>query len=147
MADISYDLLTTYTDGRTEKVGTIVVPSSPPPVNWVVITIDNVSPAQYYNGTMWEKIAQGRTLIGASNEYELGSFGGEANHTLTVDELATHSHPFLRRMNPTSFGSWNIAFSNGTGSLDFSYTETTGGGQPFNIMQPYLVINYWKRVA
>ena len=33
-----------------------------------------------------------RFIVGAGNTYTLGSIGGEAAHTLTVDEMPSHSH-------------------------------------------------------
>src|SRR4249920_3254446 len=36
---------------------------------------------------------QGRTPIHVGNGFILGEVGGEANHTLTLNELPTHTHP------------------------------------------------------
>lgn len=46
---------------------------------------------QYYGGTTWAKI-EGKFLLGASSSYANGSTGGEASHTLSVDEMPKHSH-------------------------------------------------------
>lgn len=106
---------------------------------------NSTSPAIRFGGT-WEQIKD-RFILAAGDTYAAGTTGGEATHTLTVDELATHSHAYLRRMSPTSFGNWAIAFSNGTGSEDFSYTETTGENQPHNNMPPYHVAYVWRKIS
>ncbi len=154
MADTAYDLYMMLTDGTRQKVGTIVAPSNPPPVNWVVITTDNVSPAQHYSGTTWEKIAQGRTLIGASDEYVLGSSGGETIHKLTISEMPTHNHtPITSGLGQTLASNYGTATNlyggvdPNTGNLNYPYHDSdVGGSLPHNNMQPYLVINYWKRI-
>ena len=43
-----------------------------------------------YNGT-WEQIKDA-FLLAAGDDYIAGSTGGEATHTLTVDEMPKHSH-------------------------------------------------------
>lgn len=44
-----------------------------------------------YGGTSWEKI-EGRLLIGANSTYGVGTTGGSATHTLTVNEMPSHNH-------------------------------------------------------
>ena len=105
-------------------------------------------------GGRWEQTASGRCLIGANDTYPLGSTGGEAKHTLSIDELPRHSH-----------GIYGADSRSGSITLDkarFSYkdkeqttsyvsgilgTELTGGGQSHNNMQPYLAVYMWKRTA
>lgn len=47
------------------------------------ISADNISPASLFGGT-WEKI-EGKFLLAAGGGNLLGSVGGEAEHTLTVE--------------------------------------------------------------
>lgn len=72
----------------------------------------------------------------------LGNTGGEKEHTMTLADLVPHVHN-LKTSNAT--GSHNDGFLH-NGSYELSNeamsTKTTGGGQPFNIMQPYIVQNY-----
>ena len=72
----------------------------------------------------------------------LGETGGEKEHTMTLADLVPHVHN-LKTSNAT--GSHNDGFLH-NGSYELSNeamsTKTTGGGQPFNIMQPYIVQNY-----
>ncbi|WP_425227982.1 phage baseplate protein, partial [Streptococcus agalactiae] len=55
----------------------------------------STSPATIMGGT-WERFGNGRVLVGVSeNESEFKSVnksGGSKTHTLTVDEMSSHSH-------------------------------------------------------
>ena len=52
------------------------------PVGDVVIRLDNVNPGTLpgFEGTTWQKVSEGRMLIGANSSYEVGSTGGTATH-------------------------------------------------------------------
>lgn len=101
-----------------------------------------------YNGT-WEQIKD-VFLLAAGDSYIAGSTGGEATHTLTVDEMPKHSHnlpvdknygeaaPTERdRINLTS----GIVYTTGYASNE------TGASQPHNNMPPYLTVYMWRRTA
>lgn len=70
------------------------------PVGSIYMSMSSTNPAELFGGT-WERIAQGRCLIGAgtgtdsrseSKTFTAGATGGEYNHVLTVGELASHNH-------------------------------------------------------
>lgn len=114
---------------------------------------------------------QGRTLIGKSSEEDysvLGKSGGEKQHSLTVQEMATHSHSGSTGIAKTSFmrmvevPGGNVAnnhtVSNGSGAYkdvgggssdfpganhyhDFA-TNEVGEGKAFSIVQPYITTFY-----
>ena len=101
-----------------------------------------------YNGT-WEQIKD-VFLLAAGDSYIAGSTGGEATHTLTVNEMPKHSHNLpvdknygeattteRDRINLTS----GIVYNNGYASND------TGANQPHNNMPPYLTVYMWRRIA
>ena len=101
-----------------------------------------------YLGFTWERELIGKVPVGIdSNDIDfntIGKTGGEKLHTLTVDELAIHSHEFACR---SGSGAWTIAaMSDGDGQFNAT-TEIAGGGQAHNNLQPYEVVAFWKRVA
>ena len=60
------------------------------PVGAVYMSVNDTNPSVLFGGT-WAKI-EGRFLIGASSDYPVQQAGGEATHTLTVDEMPSHTH-------------------------------------------------------
>lgn len=92
---------------------------------------------------------ESRTIIGegtgaSGTEYELGAIGGEEKHAQTTEEMVPHSHwsNVAVYRQGTEYG-W---ITNNTGS-NITYagfdTSMNGGGQPFNVMQPYIVMRYF----
>mgnify|MGYP002558233212 CR=1 FL=1 len=69
----------------------------------------------------------------------LGKTGGEKTHTLTVSEMPKHSHNF--QFDQTE-GSNVTAVKTGVNNAYAKATSETGGNQPHNNLQPYLVTNY-----
>ncbi len=69
----------------------------------------------------------------------LGNTGGEKTHTLTVNEMPKHSHNF--QFDQTE-GSNITAVKVGTNNTYGKATSETGGDQPHNNLQPYIVTNY-----
>ena len=108
------------------------------------MSVNSTSPATLFGGT-WEQIKD--TFLLGSGSYTLGATGGEATHTLTVDEMPSHSHGLLTNAsgNTTGWGynrSW-ISTVETSGDV----IENTGGSKAHNNMPPYLVVNIWKRTA
>lgn len=116
------------------------------PVGYIYLSADSTSPASLFGGT-WEQL-QGRFLLGAGDTYPAGSTGGEAAHTLTVEEMPSHSH--LQYVGANS-GSWGIRRDHVADQECEKYPQgdsgSTGGSQPHNNMPPYLAVYMWKRVA
>ena len=83
------------------------------------------------------------TVLSAGDTYEAGSTGGEATHTLTIDEIPSHTH----QVKISADTGWNsIGKSGGTESTNGA-SYPTGGGQAHNNMPPYLAVYMWKRTA
>lgn len=126
------------------------------PVGSIYITIDSVNPNSLFGG-IWELIKD-RFLVGAGNSYQVGNTGGEASHTLTVDEMPSHSHTYKFDYNNET--DWRIGLYGGSVEANRStitngvqgrgytmYINPTGGNKPHNNLPPYLAVNIWKRVS
>lgn len=116
------------------------------PVGAIYMSADSTSPASLFGGT-WEQLKD-RFLLGAGDTYAAGDTGGEAVHTLTVDEMPAHRHQVRRR---SGTGKGENALETVT---DVQRTEDSvygalpnGGDKPHNNMPPYQVVYMWKRVA
>ena len=100
-------------------------------------------------GGTWVLEAEGLVHIGSGENYTLGDTGGEATHTLTTDEMPSHSHTVSMKRtsvnNYTGGAGWN-PLGGSTYDGDFS-TQATGGGLAHNNLQPYIVVNRWHRTA
>lgn len=116
------------------------------PVGAIYISANNVNPSVLFGGT-WEQV-QDRFLLGAGSTYSAGSIGGEANHTLTIDEMPRHNHEvdnLNASGNVTPYMTVQAQEKKGYGGN--VQTMFAGGGQPHNNMPPYLAVYIWKRVT
>lgn len=154
-------------------IGTVSVQGSSwvPPVGMCVTLGVDTSPAELWANTSWTQIKDG-FLMGASENYPLGSTGGAWEHTLTVEEMPAHTHTATienagehthtfgtytgsdTKVSGTSIGSgkWPTTYNNDTTSKNGAHTHTVtagsvGEGEAFSILNPYAVKNVWKRVA
>ena len=91
---------------------------------------------------------KGKMIIGYNpddNDFDtIGTTGGSKTHTQTISEMPSHSHSI-----PNSYLDNRTDGSirqTGTGSYVSgagNTTNNTGGGQAMNIMNPYIVMNYY----
>lgn len=61
------------------------------PVGSVYMNVNNVDPSAIFGGS-WERMPSGRMLVNSGDGFNLGQTGGEKEHRLTEDELASHNH-------------------------------------------------------
>ena len=117
------------------------------PVGAIFISTDSTSPATLFGGT-WERIKD-TFLLAAGSTYAAGTTGGEAKHTLTVNEMPTHNHSFGAGVNETQQGTATDVFmyQGWQSSYSPAYVTSAGGGQAHNNMPPYLAVYVWKRTA
>ena len=128
------------------------------PVGSIYMSVNSTSPATLFGGT-WEAISQGRTLVGVGTGTDINgdtmtwtaeATGGEYLHTLTIDEMPSHSHVswIHGNVNPTSHSVSKDYFTYaGWGSSYHDTWENTGGGQAHNNLQPFFAVYMWKRTA
>lgn len=87
-------------------------------------------------------------VIGAGTSYNVNDEGGEASHTLTIDEIPTHSHGSNYPVVPDSSGGGVEGYVWNFNSYDYGKIGTTasGGGQSHNNMPPYYSLCYIMKV-
>lgn len=76
----------------------------------------------------------GRIPIGESTDFVRGTLGGEKEHTLTIEEMPSHTHSLNYGFQGAGGGGQG---PNTPGSIS---TNATGGDKAHNNMQPYTVI-------
>lgn len=93
--------------------------------------------------------------MAAGDNYAVGATGGEATHTLTVDEMPRHNHREMYwgdgsssqfGVNNSGTGTWRFSYEAAASEPNF-YTNYVGGGVAHNNMPPYLVAYMWYRTA
>jgi microcystin-dependent protein len=96
---------------------------------------------------------RGRAPIHMGSSFTLGQRGGEEAHTLTLSEMAAHTHQTRASAdNPTvapptnAFWSSNTSFTAYGGTADVAMSPTcignAGGSQPHENRSPFLVLNF-----
>lgn len=135
------------------------------PIGFVYISLSEESPATYFGGN-WERVAEGRTLLGCgapvanTDNYfgamsgsfynaGLGSLGGQDYHVLTQDEMPEHNHYINNRLIYCEKGDneyWTVPWDAGDVTPPTT-TNKTGGSQRHNNMPPYLAVYIWERVS
>lgn len=118
------------------------------PVGSIYMSVNSTNPQNLFGGT-WIQIKD-RFLLAAGTTYKAGATGGEAAHTLTVDEIPNHQHVLWY---PNEGGEQSAAIgypeagSKNTWYAEASKTGGAGGGAAHNNMPPYLAVYVWKRTA
>jgi len=84
-----------------------------------------------------------RFVVGAGSSYNLGDTGGEATHTLTVDEIPSHTHQIGQDQKYVCAtpGETYVALA-GSGTTVYWNTDATGGGQAHENRPPYYAL-FW----
>ena len=131
------------------------------PVGAVYISANSTSPASLFGGT-WEQI-HGRFLLASGSPdantddrfgnitggwvANSGSTGGQDYHTLTVEEMPSHTHESQYVKPEAGYAAAGMMGSTEANWWSSDYIRATGGGQKHNNMPPYLAVNMWKRVS
>ena len=145
--------------GDTLPIGAILpYPKATAPVNWLICDGSAVSRSTYSDlfnviGTNYGAgdgsttfnlpDLRGKHPMGydsTQTEFNaLGKTGGEKKHTQTVDELVPHKHS----SDYSSGGGVNIGITAmGTKLGTSNLVKETGGGQAFNVLDPYTTTTY-----
>lgn len=135
-------------------------PLSAYPVDSIYISYSHTSPAALFGGT-WTRI-ESRFLWGVPQTDTIGSTGGAQTHTLTSNEMPSHTHEF--RYSTDNGSTWNGASAGRDGTIgDDNYLGMSrsvtafasyqvkltwvGGGAAHNNMPPYINVSIWRRTA
>lgn len=114
------------------------------------------TPAERWAGTSWEidTTYQGRAIIGSGGEYTFGATGGSATQTHTLigsakiglgnDYLGLRGNGRGETFQTESVVGVTIVSSYRDGVTG---VDVTGSTSSDSIMQPYVVVNVWKRTA
>lgn len=112
------------------------------------MSVNSTDPGLLFGGT-WVQIS-GRFLYCTDNSMDTG---GEATHTLTINEMPSHKHTISGNWaRDKGSGGWGASI----GTYDnyvFEPTDITsrmsnaGGGQAHNNMPPYFTVYCWYRVS
>lgn len=130
------------------KVDNAVANAISVPVGAIVIwsgSVNNI-PAYWHlcDGTNGTIDLRDKFVLGAGNSYSVGATGGEATHTLTIEEIPSHSHSISYGRHGGTGQTTSVVFD------DSKYTEATseeGGGAAHNNMPPYYALCYIQRIA
>lgn len=118
------------------------------PVGSVYISYSHTSPAELFGGT-WSRISNA-FLWAVDSSGAIGLTGGEKTHTLTVNEMPSHTHdvPVASTTTGSTAASNYIRFNNNATSFIGSIaSNATGGGAAHNNMPPYIQVSVWRRTA
>lgn len=113
------------------------------PVGSLYLTMSPADPADLFGGA-WRRI-EDTFLLAAGSTYAAGTTGGEAAHTLTVEELPAHSHGLRLQSGTLSGGSAYSRVASGVDPVS-GLVGSTGGDKPHNNMPPYLAVYVWQRL-
>ena len=127
------------------------------PIGSIYMSVNSTNPATFIGGT-WARITD-VFLLASGNTYAPGATGGEANHTLTIQEMPSHHHNLSKGDGTTwSAIGWpedgnSVEHINNTwGSAGWPKVQGvgvgwTGGSGAHNNMPPYLAVYVWQRIS
>lgn len=120
------------------------------PVGSIHMSVNSANPSTYFGGT-WVSWGAGRVPVGVnasdSSFSTVEKTGGEKTHTLTIDEIPSHSHYLVVTNYYVDPGTMEIAMDRDDVASGVYNTSDTGGGQSHNNLQPYITCYMWKRTA
>ena len=130
------------------------------PVGSIYMSVNSTSPSVLFGGE-WVQLTD--TFLYASNTADADvttATGGEATHTLTVNEMPSHNHTQNQHRHSMSGVNWSVSSGSesavihtqnrtiGTKYTDYQQPTINekGGGQAHNNMPPYMKVFMWKRI-
>ena len=105
------------------------------------------NPATLLGFGTWAAYGGGRVMVGvhSSGTFDgLNETGGAETHTLSVNELPSHTHSYGKSTTSENVSLDDIGGLRGAANAN---TGATGGGAAHNNLQPYITVYMWKRTA
>lgn len=155
-----------------KQVSTLDILNLVYPVGAVYVSSVSTSPATLFGGT-WVSL-QDKFLVGAGGLYAAGSTGGAATHTLTANEMPSHTHiqdahnhsqnahthlidhdydgaggsnRYTVHNPGYAAGGVPTSATTATNNAATATNQYTGGGAAHNNLPPYEAFYMWKRTA
>ena len=136
------------------------------PIGSIYISINSTNPGTSLGFGTWSAFGAGKVLVGldaGDTDFDVDEeTGGAKTHTLTSDEMPAHTHTqdahshVENAPSSASSGAMKLGIdTNASGSQDagistattVAVNQNTGGGAAHSIVQPYIVVRFWKRTA
>ncbi|MBP2629671.1 MAG: hypothetical protein H6Q70_299 [Firmicutes bacterium] len=105
------------------------------------------------NGSNGTPDLRDKFVVGAGKSYSLGATGGEAKHTLSINEMPSHNHNFMLRAQgdttSTATPVYNDILKTPSSELQNYQVNTSyiGGNQSHENRPPYYALAYIIRIA
>ena len=116
---------------------------------YISTSSSGMHPSDVFGGT-WLSWGHGKVPVGIDpNDSDFNTVektGGEKTHTLTIQEIPSHTHTSPIDGGSTQGDKLSYAgFAND--SRYYVRTSQSGGGNSHNNLQPYITCYMWKRVS
>ena len=113
---------------------------------------DSTNPATLLGFGTWVAFGAGRVPVGidaGQTEFDTaGETGGAKTHTLTISEMPSHNHNQPSGILPEpNANDLDVTGGDGRTLGNNINTDSTGGGNAHNNLQPYIVVYMWKRTV
>ena len=117
------------------------------PIGSVYTSVVSTDPSTLFGGN-WEAFGAGRVMVGLdSGDTDFDTVeetGGAKTHALSIAEMPAHSHTYTLE---NTRGTGSPGAGNGDSSFSTPNTSTVGSGAAHTIVQPYIVVYMFKRIA
>ena len=113
---------------------------------------DATNPATLLGFGTWVAFGAGRVPVGIDSgdtDFDTAEeTGGAKTHTLSIGEMPAHIHTYSESSNGPAAEGVGAGYDPPTAvGRQEADSDSTGGGQAHNNLQPYIVVYMWKRTA
>lgn len=135
-----------------DKLGEVLVIKKWKPIGTILMFDREQDMSKLYYGT-WILTLKERSPIGVNPQASENRFKtagqqfGEKNHTLTVQEMPSHTHTLSDSSTKVATITQYGGKSGSSGGIGEAILNNTGGGQPHNNIHPVETVYFYKRTA